>query len=145
MTLDKHKLDGIPQIKSKTLPVDGFESLLRTEGYQQTATAPAQDNRIKVWWYIPPIVVLRRFTAATVRLLLWPITSLEHPLRFEIALATSQITRWVLGLIRVVGYRVLVGRWPLAGRRPSRPMLPPTMVVEYREPIRCLLNRWVKS
>lgn len=53
MTLDKHKLDGVPQIKSKTLPVDKFEDLLRTEGYQQTGTAPAQGNRIKVWWVHP--------------------------------------------------------------------------------------------
>lgn len=53
MTLDKHKLDGILQIKNKTLPVDQFESLLRTGGYQQTGTAPAQGNRIKVWWGHP--------------------------------------------------------------------------------------------
>jgi hypothetical protein len=50
MTLDKHKLDGIPQITSKILPVNEFETLLVSAGYQRAGSAPAKGNRIKVWW-----------------------------------------------------------------------------------------------
>ena len=50
MTLDKHKLDGIPQIESKTLAVEDFETLLKTAGYTRLGQAPAQGKRIKVWW-----------------------------------------------------------------------------------------------
>ncbi|MEO0456300.1 MAG: hypothetical protein AAF152_06900 [Cyanobacteria bacterium P01_A01_bin.114] len=50
MTLDKHKLDGIPQIESKTLPTETFESLLTGAGYTKLGTAPAKGNRIKSWW-----------------------------------------------------------------------------------------------
>ncbi|NJL48396.1 MAG: hypothetical protein HC929_14090 [Leptolyngbyaceae cyanobacterium SM2_5_2] len=50
MTLDKHKLDGIPQITSKILPVNEFETLLVSAGYQRASSAPAKGNRIKVWW-----------------------------------------------------------------------------------------------
>ena len=50
MTLDKHKLDGIPQITSKILPVEKFEALLVAEGYQKAGSAPAQGNRTKIWW-----------------------------------------------------------------------------------------------
>ena len=50
MTLDKHKLDGIPQIKSKTLPAEKFESLLAAAGYKRFGAAPAQGNRLKIWW-----------------------------------------------------------------------------------------------
>lgn len=50
MTLDKHELDGIPQITSKTLPKEDFETLLGKAGYQLTGSAPAKGNRIKVWW-----------------------------------------------------------------------------------------------
>jgi hypothetical protein len=50
MTLDKHKLDGIPQINVKTLPSTEFELLLLTAGYSKIGTAPAQGNRLKVWW-----------------------------------------------------------------------------------------------
>ena len=50
MTLDKHKLDGIPQITVKTLPSREFELLLLTAGYGKMGTAPAQGNRMKVGW-----------------------------------------------------------------------------------------------
>ena len=50
MTLDKHKLDGITQITAKTLPSTEFELLLLTAGYGKIGTAPAQGNRLKVWW-----------------------------------------------------------------------------------------------
>lgn len=53
MTLDKHKLDGIPQITAKTLPTEDFEALLLQEGYHQTGSAPARGNRLKVWWSHP--------------------------------------------------------------------------------------------
>ena len=39
MTLDKHKLDGIPQITVKTLPSREFELLLLTAGYGKMGTA----------------------------------------------------------------------------------------------------------
>jgi len=48
MTLDKHKLDGIPQITAKTLPVDEFEAILLAHGYAKIGAAPAQGNRVKV-------------------------------------------------------------------------------------------------
>jgi hypothetical protein len=31
MTLDKHKIDGVPQITAKVLPAEEFDSLLVTE------------------------------------------------------------------------------------------------------------------
>jgi hypothetical protein len=53
MTLDKHKLDGITRITAKTLPSTQFELLLLTAGYGKIGTAPAQGNRLKVWWTHP--------------------------------------------------------------------------------------------
>lgn len=50
MTLDKHKLEGIPQISSKTLSTENFEALLTNAGYTRLGTAPAQGKRIKTWW-----------------------------------------------------------------------------------------------
>ncbi len=50
MTLDTHQLDGIPQITVKTLPSTEFELLLVGAGYAKIGTAPAQGNRLKVWW-----------------------------------------------------------------------------------------------
>lgn len=50
MTLDKHKLEGIPQIKEKILPVDKFETLLNEAGYVRLCEAPAKGNRMKSWW-----------------------------------------------------------------------------------------------
>lgn len=50
MTLDKHQLEGIPQITEKTLPIDDFEQLLDAAGYQRLGEAPAKGNRIKIWW-----------------------------------------------------------------------------------------------
>ena len=60
MTLDKHDLDGVPKIKVKTLPAGTFEQLLIDAGYTKTGTAPAQGNRVKVWWGHP---VYRRIEA----------------------------------------------------------------------------------
>jgi hypothetical protein len=53
MTLDKHTLDGIPPITSKTLPASDFEATLINAGYTKIGTAPAQGNRIKSWWTHP--------------------------------------------------------------------------------------------
>ncbi|MCF3608073.1 hypothetical protein L2E81_16320 [Planktothrix agardhii 1033] len=50
MTLDQHKLDGIAQITVKTLPSTEFELLLVGADYKKIGTAPAQGNRLKVWW-----------------------------------------------------------------------------------------------
>jgi len=53
MTLDKHKLDGVPQITAKTLPADEFNELLANAGYQRAGSASAKGNRVKVWWIHP--------------------------------------------------------------------------------------------
>lgn len=50
MTLDKHKLEGIPQIKEKILPAENFETLLNEAGYTKLGEAPAKGKRIKIWW-----------------------------------------------------------------------------------------------
>ena len=53
MTLDKHKIDGLPQITSKILPSAEFEQRMTQAGYQKVGSAPAKGNRIKVWWNHP--------------------------------------------------------------------------------------------
>lgn len=53
MTLDKHKLDGIPKISARTLPASNFEKIMIDAGYIITGTAAAQGNRIKKWWNHP--------------------------------------------------------------------------------------------
>jgi len=50
MTLNKHKLDGIPQIAAKTLPSQEFDGLLGDAGYTKIGSASAKGNRIKIWW-----------------------------------------------------------------------------------------------
>ena len=60
MTLNKHKLDGIPQIAAKTLPAQEFDALLINAGYTKLGTAPAKGNRIKTWWSHP---IFRRIEA----------------------------------------------------------------------------------
>ncbi|MBF2097480.1 MAG: hypothetical protein IGQ88_03755 [Gloeomargaritaceae cyanobacterium C42_A2020_066] len=50
MTLEKHRLDGIPQITRKTLPAPEFEALLKGAGYSYLGSAPAQGGRRKTWW-----------------------------------------------------------------------------------------------
>ncbi len=50
MTLDKHKLEGIPQIKEKTLPAETFETLLNEAGYVKLGEAPIKGNQVKIWW-----------------------------------------------------------------------------------------------
>jgi hypothetical protein len=53
MTLDKHKIDGVPQITVKILPAQEFDNRLIQAGYSKIGTAPAQGNRIKAWWTHP--------------------------------------------------------------------------------------------
>lgn len=53
MTLDNKKIDGLPQITSKTLPADEFDALLRQADYSKIGSAPAKGNRIKAWWTHP--------------------------------------------------------------------------------------------
>lgn len=50
MTLDKHKIDGVPQITSKILPAAEFDGLLLQAGYEKMGSASAKGDRIKVWW-----------------------------------------------------------------------------------------------
>jgi hypothetical protein len=53
MTLDKHKLQGIPPIRQKTLPPSEFESLLAQAGYTYLGSGSAQMGRFKLWWGHP--------------------------------------------------------------------------------------------
>jgi hypothetical protein len=53
MVLSKHKIEGIEQIQTATLPSDEFDQLLRNAGYEIAGTAPAQGGRYKVWWIHP--------------------------------------------------------------------------------------------
>ncbi len=50
MTLDKHKIDGVPQITTRVLPSKEFDALLTQAGYSKIGSAPAQGNRVKSWW-----------------------------------------------------------------------------------------------
>jgi hypothetical protein len=47
MTLDKHTIQGISPISSKTLPVADFEQLMLDAGYTRIGSAPAKGSRIK--------------------------------------------------------------------------------------------------
>lgn len=53
MTLDKHQIDGIGNLRTKILPTQAFEQLLLDAGYSKIGIAPAQGNRIKAWWTHP--------------------------------------------------------------------------------------------
>ena len=53
MTLDKHTLQGIPQISAKTLPTANFEQLMVDASYTRIGSAAAKGNRVKVWWSHP--------------------------------------------------------------------------------------------
>jgi hypothetical protein len=50
MTLDRHKIEGVPQITVKVLPAAAFDERLTQAGYAKIGTAPAQGNRVKCWW-----------------------------------------------------------------------------------------------
>jgi hypothetical protein len=53
MTLDRHKIEGVPQITVKVLPAETFDDRLVEAGYLKIGTAPAQGNRLKSWWSHP--------------------------------------------------------------------------------------------
>ncbi|MBD2138256.1 hypothetical protein H6F32_11790 [Anabaena sp. FACHB-1237] len=50
MTLNKHQIQGLPKFKSTILDTNQFEKLIIDAGYSISGTAPAQGNRVKVWW-----------------------------------------------------------------------------------------------
>ncbi|MEG4027195.1 MULTISPECIES: hypothetical protein [unclassified Microcoleus] len=50
MTLDKHTIQGVSPILSKTLPVAAFEQLMLDAGYTRIGSAPAKGSRVKFWW-----------------------------------------------------------------------------------------------
>jgi hypothetical protein len=50
MTLNKHRLDGIPQIQARTLPSGKFETLLLEAGYTPAGLGNDPGNRSKIWW-----------------------------------------------------------------------------------------------
>lgn len=53
MTLDKHRIDGLPKILDRTMPDTRFEQMLVDAGYTKIGSAPAKGNRIKAWWTHP--------------------------------------------------------------------------------------------
>ncbi|MBE9251525.1 hypothetical protein IQ226_20815 [Dolichospermum sp. LEGE 00240] len=50
MTLNKHQIRGLPNFKCTILDANQFEKLMLDAGYSISGTAPAQGNRVKVWW-----------------------------------------------------------------------------------------------
>lgn len=78
MTLDKHKLDGIPQIAAKTLPVQEFDALLINAGYTKIGTASARETVSRCGGAIQRSGELKPFIVLTKQLQLLPITSLER-------------------------------------------------------------------
>jgi hypothetical protein len=50
MTLNKHQIQGLPKFKSRVLAAENFEKIMMAAGYIQSGSAPAQNNRIKIWW-----------------------------------------------------------------------------------------------
>lgn len=50
MTLDKHKIDGLPDITSRTMLANEFDRLMTQAGYSNTGEALAKGNRVKLWW-----------------------------------------------------------------------------------------------
>lgn len=53
MTLNRHKIDGLPKILDRTMPAVRFEQMLVDAGYNKVGVAPAKGNRIKAWWTHP--------------------------------------------------------------------------------------------
>jgi hypothetical protein len=50
MTLNKHRIDGLPEIFAKVLPADVFEKMMTQAGYSVSGSADAQAGRKKIWW-----------------------------------------------------------------------------------------------
>ncbi len=53
MTLDKHRIDGLPRIVDRTMPTTKFEPMLTAAGYTKLGTTAAKGNRVKAWWIHP--------------------------------------------------------------------------------------------
>jgi hypothetical protein len=53
MTLNRHRIDGLPKILDRTMAAAKFERLLVDAGYTQIGSASAQGNRVKIWWAHP--------------------------------------------------------------------------------------------
>ncbi|MGH8002570.1 MAG: hypothetical protein ACREPR_24860 [Brasilonema sp.] len=50
MTLDKHKIQGLAAFTCKVVDSQQFEKMMLEAGYSISGSAPAQANRIKIWW-----------------------------------------------------------------------------------------------
>ncbi len=53
MTLNKHRIDGLPRILDRTMSTTKFEPMLTTAGYIKIGTTAAKGNRVKAWWMHP--------------------------------------------------------------------------------------------
>ena len=53
MTLDKHRIDGVPRFTKRVLPSAKFDALMIGAGYVISGSAPAQGGRTKKWWIHP--------------------------------------------------------------------------------------------
>jgi hypothetical protein len=53
MTLNRHRIDGLPKILDRTMAAAKFERLLVNAGYSQIGSASAQGKRVKIWWAHP--------------------------------------------------------------------------------------------
>ncbi|HBW31943.1 MAG TPA: hypothetical protein DEF48_18095 [Nostoc sp. UBA8866] len=50
MTLNKHLIQGLPAFSTTVLDSSAFETTMTSAGYSKSGSAPAQGNRVKVWW-----------------------------------------------------------------------------------------------
>ncbi len=50
MTLNKHPIQGITSFSRDILDSNKFEKIMINAGYSMSGSAPAQGNRLKVWW-----------------------------------------------------------------------------------------------
>ncbi len=50
MTLNRHKIEGLTAFNCTVIDSNTFENLMIQAGYSISGSAPAQSNRIKVWW-----------------------------------------------------------------------------------------------
>jgi hypothetical protein len=55
MSLDKHRVDGLPKILDRTMVTSRFEQLLIDADYGKVGTSPAKGDRVKAWWIHPPV------------------------------------------------------------------------------------------
>ncbi len=53
MTLNKHRIDGLPRLLDRTMFTIKFEPMLTAAGYTKIGTAAAKGNRVKAWWTHP--------------------------------------------------------------------------------------------